>query len=205
MQAVFVPGWGAPASLYAPLLPRGWRTLAAPPFGTLDAHVLELLRELRERGRAALAGHSMGGAVAVLAAARAPQLVEGLTLVSPAGLPIVKPKRHSVADFGRQVARGAYPRTTAARGLATFMTRPRSALRLADEVRGLDLRMECERIRRHGLPVTVVGCATDTLIRAEHSRELASALGGEYVELNVPGGHMWMLGEPREFSALLRR
>ena len=47
-----------------------------------------------------LAGHSMGGALAVLAAAERPERIARLTLISPAGLPLHKPMAASVAEFG---------------------------------------------------------------------------------------------------------
>jgi homoserine acetyltransferase len=70
-------------------------------------------------------------------------------------------------------------------------------------VRGLDLRRECERIRAAGIPVTVIGCVSDTLVTASHSRALAEALGARYEELDSRGGHMWMLDDARRFAAVV--
>jgi pimeloyl-ACP methyl ester carboxylesterase len=203
MEELFLPGWGAPPRLYQALLPAGWTAVQPPRGRSLEEHVLWVLERLSPR-RTVLAGHSMGGALSLLAAARRPELVERLVLVSPAGLPIVKPIRASVRDFARQVSRGSYPLSVAVEGAAALAATPRAALRLAQRVRALDLRAECARIRRHGIPVRVVGCISDTLVRCESTRLLADALGGDYVEIGSPGGHMWMLSEPAAFSALLR-
>jgi pimeloyl-ACP methyl ester carboxylesterase len=195
--ALFLPGWGAPATLYEPGLPPEWRVLEPPSFsasgGSLAAYSRWLGVELHRRGRSPLGGHSMGAALAILAAAESPELVERLVLVAPAGLPLQKPIVASLVDFLRQVTRGVYPKNTAARALAAIARAPRAALALAEEVRSLDLRRECARIRAAGIPVVVIGCSSDTLVTRGHSRMLADALGADYRELSLAGGHMWML------------
>lgn len=207
MPSLFVPGWGAPASLYAPLLPPGWTALDPPSFaasgGALDEYRAWLGGELSRRGRSVVGGHSMGGALALLAAAADPRLVERLVLVSPAGLPLTKPIRASAADFARQIIRGVYPLHSALEGTTALARAPRAALRVAHELRTLDLRRECERIRAHGVPALVIGCTTDTLVHCENARTLAHALGADYVELETPGGHMWMLNERHRFARVL--
>jgi pimeloyl-ACP methyl ester carboxylesterase len=196
-SALFLPGWGAPAALYEPGLPEAWRALELPSFaasrGTLDAYRRWLGLELNRRGRSPLGGHSMGGALAILAAAESPELIERLVLVAPAGLPLQKPLSASLGDFVRAAARGIYPRHAAARALAAVVRAPRAAFALAQEVRALDLRRECARVRAAGVPVLVVGCSTDTLVTRGHAQTLAHALGADYRELTLAGGHMWML------------
>lgn len=196
-SALFLPGFGAPASLYEPGLPEEWRALEPPSFaasrGSLGAYRRWLGLELSRRGRSSLGGHSMGGALAILAAAESPELIERLVLVAPAGLPLQKPLPASLVDFLRQAVRGIYPRDAAARALAAVACAPRAALALAREVRALDLRRECARVRAAGIPVLVVGCSSDTLVTRGHAQVLADALGGDYRELTLGGGHMWML------------
>jgi pimeloyl-ACP methyl ester carboxylesterase len=207
MDSLFVPGWGAPASLYAPLLPLEWTALAPPSFaasgGALDAYRSWLGAELSVRGRSVVGGHSMGGALALLAAATEPGLVERLVLVSPAGLPLRKPLHRSAANFATQLLRGLYPLRAAARGTSALVRAPRAALRLAEAIRSLDLREECRVIRERRIPALVVGCKTDTLVRAELAQTLAESLGADYVEVDAPGGHMWMLNEGKRFASIL--
>jgi pimeloyl-ACP methyl ester carboxylesterase len=195
--ALFLPGWGAPAELYEPGLPPEWLVLDPPSFatsrGSLAAYRRWLGGELSLRGRSPLGGHSMGAALAILAAAESPELVERLVLVGPAGMPLQKPIVASVAEFVRQFGRGIYPRAAAARAFAAVVRAPRAALALAEEVRALDVRRECARIRAAGIPAVVVACSTDTLVTRGHAQTLAGALGADYRELSLAGGHMWML------------
>lgn len=204
---LFLPGWGAPAALYASSLPASWLALEPPSFaasrGSLAAYRSWLERELRLRGRSRLAGHSMGAALAICAAADLPEFVERLVLIAPAGMPLQKPMSASLRDFVRQVRSGRYPRSLAASAALAAVRAPRAALALARHLRALDLRRECARVKAAGIPATVVGCASDTLVTAQRARALAEALGARYEELNLPGGHMWMLGERKRFTAVL--
>src|SRR5262249_27695946 len=118
MRGYFLPGWGAPPELYAASLPAGWQALRPPSFAATDGDLrryVERLRTLVARGRepVALAGHSMGAALAVLAAHEDPGRLAHLLLVAPAGLPLTKPIADSLADFARQLARRSYPREVA--------------------------------------------------------------------------------------------
>jgi pimeloyl-ACP methyl ester carboxylesterase len=145
----------------------------------------------------------MGGALAILAAAETPELVERLVLIAPAGLPLDKPMWESLRDFGRQLAVGDYPRRAGAAALMTLLKAPRSAYALAERVRALDLRRECARVRAAGIPVTVIGCVTDTLVTGDRARSLSDALGARYEELDLRGGHMWMLADPARLAAVV--
>ena len=207
MSQLFLPGWGAPAALYQPALPASWQALDPPSFaasgGTLAAYRQWVAWELRSRGRSGLGGHSMGAALAILAAADAPELVERLVLVAPAGLPLEKPIRASLRDFVRQLARGDYSRRLAASAGLTAVRAPRAAVGVARQVRRLDLRRECARVRAAGVPATVVGCMSDTLVTSARARTLAEALGARYVELDLAGGHMWMLRAPARFASVV--
>ena len=195
---LFVPGWGADADLYRRSLPDGWVALEPPCFrrgrGSFERYRRWLLGEVRSRGTpVVLGGHSMGAALSVAVAAEIPEQVGGLLLISPAGLPLTKPIRRSLADFTGQVVRGSYPLRSVLRGTANALAAPRSAAELARRVRALDLSVEMLRVRRNRIPTTVVACVTDTLVTIRHCRDAARLLGAEYRELDLPGGHMWML------------
>ena len=64
--------WGAPARLYVPGLPEEWHALELPSFrktrGDLSTYRAWLVEEIAGIGPVALAGHSMGGALSLLAA-----------------------------------------------------------------------------------------------------------------------------------------
>jgi len=97
-----ITGSGMSFATVARHLPPGWRLLApdlrgrghsatAPgPYG-LENHASDICAVAAHcGGRVVLAGHSMGGFVALLAAARRPELVERLVLVD-GGLPLPAP------------------------------------------------------------------------------------------------------------------
>ena len=168
-SAAVLPGWGAPGSLYTPGLAPGWTVLEPPSFaatrGSLGSYRSWLLSELGRRTvPSCLAGHSMGGELAVLAAAAAPEMVSRLVLISPAGLPLRKPMTASLGRFASQAATGRYASTEMVAAVGRVARAPRAALRLARAVRSLDLEQEMRAVRASGVPVEVVGCATDTLV-----------------------------------------
>jgi pimeloyl-ACP methyl ester carboxylesterase len=200
---LFVPGWGAPPALYR--VPEGWTVLEPPSFAaasTLEQRVRWLCGEIdRRRGDVVLAGHSLGAALAVLAAERRGERVARLVLISPAGLPLTKPVRASVRDFGRQLRTRLYPSGEAMRAIGAVAASPRAAWRLAGEVRSLDL---SDRLRALEVPAEVIGCAGDTLTPVAHCRRIAALARAHYREVDVPGGHMWMLGDPVAFAAALQ-
>jgi pimeloyl-ACP methyl ester carboxylesterase len=203
MVQLFVPGWGAPPALYP--VPPDWVVLAPPPFAaasTLEARLGWLRRELDcYDGRIVLAGHSMGAALAVLAAAERPHKVERLALLSPAGLPLMKPVHESLRDFTRQLRTRLYPRGQAVRAAGAVLAAPRAAWQLAFAVRTLDLRAQLAAL---DVRADVIACTTDTLTPAAHCRRIASLLRAGYRELDLPGGHMWMLADRRAFAAALK-
>jgi pimeloyl-ACP methyl ester carboxylesterase len=208
VSGVFVPGWGAGAGLYAAGLPAGWETVELPSYrvtgGELSAYRCWLEEEIASRSKPVLlAGHSMGAALAILVAADRPAEIERLILLSPAGLPLTKPLAASLVTFLGQIARGWYPVGELSRAVRSTIRAPRAALGLARAVRELDLARELERINAAGIPSTVVGCSTDQLTTPAHCRRLAARLGADYRELDVPGGHIWMIAGPKLLTAAL--
>lgn len=210
MPGLLVPGFAATPGLYAQGLPAGWETLELPGFtatrGELAAYVRWLAAELRRRpGRSVLAGHSMGGAVAVLAALQEPARVERLVLLAPAGLPFAKPLAASGLTFLGQVARGWYPPRELARILAGVAGAPLAARALARSVHELDLREELAALPGAGVACTVVGCASDRLATPGHCRRLAALAGADYRELDSDAAHIWPIVEPERLRAELGR
>ena len=208
MRKLFLPGYGASGRLYARGLAAGWRALEPPPFhateGAFRAYEQWLGVELRRSEEPAwLAGHSMGGALAVVGAVAHPSRVARLTLISPAGLPLRKPIPTSLAQFVKQVALGRYELGEIGHDLRHALRAPRAAYRLAQAVRGLDLTEHMRKLGELGVPAEVVACTSDTLVTPVHCRRAAELLGGEYRELALAGGHMWMLDSWPQLAKLL--
>jgi pimeloyl-ACP methyl ester carboxylesterase len=197
-EKLFLPGFGAMTSLYRPGLPAGWTALEPPGFRRSDGSFLAMCRWLvaeidRRSEPVELAGHSMGGALAIVAAAARPERVRRLTLISPAGLPLVKPMTVSLAEFVAHVLRGRYPLVEARRSAGAALRAPADALRLARAIHDADLRREMAAVRSAKIDTTVVTARSDTLVTADHCRQTARLLGARYQELPIEGGHMWML------------
>jgi pimeloyl-ACP methyl ester carboxylesterase len=205
---LFVPGWGAPASLYRRGLPEGWEVLELPSFretgGDFGRYRDWLRDEIAARPHpVTLAGHSMGGALGVLAAVDEPESIERLILVSPAGLPLAKPLRGSALTGLGQILRGCYPFAAFHQMAVNMVTAPRAALKLAREVHDLDLTPELEQLRALGVQCTVVGCSSDRLTTCAHCRQLADLVGADYRELEAPDGHIWVVTQPRRLERVL--
>lgn len=199
VPCLFLPGFGARASAYAEGLPEGWEALQPPSpsltDGSLDALSGWLVTELARRGgRVVVGGHSMGAALAMLAAARAPELVAGLVLVAPAGLPLTKPIHASARELLGQLVGGRHRLRDAAESAREAFAAPVATGRLIRSLRALSLEREMCAIRAAGIPVSVIGCATDTLTTPAHCAKAAGLLGGGYRELPTSGGHVWMFG-----------
>jgi pimeloyl-ACP methyl ester carboxylesterase len=146
----------------------------------------------------------MGAAVAICAASERPDLVKRLILFSPAGLPLSKPLRSSFWLLVRQAFRGLYPAREVAFVVAESVKHPWLTERLARETHDLDLTAEMFHVRSAGIPVLVVGCASDTLTTPVICQAVADKLAGEYLEVEGRG-HMWMLSDWLTFRAFLNR
>jgi pimeloyl-ACP methyl ester carboxylesterase len=207
MPRVFVPGFGAVPSLYAPALAEGWTVHEPPPFrraSSFEARLAALRRTVdRYAGPLTLAGHSMGAALAVGIALEQPERIERLVLVAPAGLPLTKPIAQSVRDFSAQVRDRVYTPRQVWDTVRGALAAPWATLRLAQAVRGLNLGDQLGALARRGVRCEVIGCVGDTLTPVGHCREIARLTGADYVEIDAAGGHMWMVVEPEVFTALL--
>ena len=182
-------------------MPDGWEVLQPPGFratgGELGAYRRWVAGEVAARGgQLTLAGHSMGAVLSVYAALDEPGAVERLVLISPAGLPLEKPIWKSALSLGHQIVHGLYPAGELWRATKRTLAAPRAALRLARTLRELDLGPELERVRARGIPCTVIACASDRLTTPAICGRLATTLGAAYRELDVEGGHVWMLHRP---------
>jgi pimeloyl-ACP methyl ester carboxylesterase len=206
---LFFPGFLARPHTYDEGLPDGWEALRPPPprvtHGSLSSLRRWAIGEIAGRsGRSIVAGHSLGAALAVLAALSEPERVEELLLIAPAGLPLTKPVRDSVRELVVQLCTRTYPVSDVSSAALELASAPRAAVRLVRSLRRLDLSEHMRGLRALGIPTTVVGCASDTLVTPAHCRRAAEHLGADYRELELPGGHVWMLYRPSALESVLR-
>jgi hypothetical protein len=113
--------------------------------------------------------------------------------------------RASLRTFASQVLRGSYPARELGRSVLGAVAAPWSALKLARTVHDLDLAPELERIRASRVRCAIVGSANDELTTSAHCRELATALGADYREVEARDGHIWPITEPRRLAEELSR
>ena len=204
---VHVAGFaGAPARGNA----RG--AIMAPLADELARYIVD--RRLR---RPAIVGHSMGGTLAMMIAARRPELVGRIMVVDmlpqPAGLfggsasgwgPLADSLGNFLATPGGRRLFG---------GLMTAFSPPNTANRNSDpdivgrvmrELTTIDQTRDLPRIRA---PLTVVYASPDPRARAamdrQFARAYAAAPGASLVRIE-PSGHMVMLDQPARFRAELR-
>lgn len=183
--------------------------------------------------RVTLAGHSLGGGVAMQFSYQFPERCERLVLVSSGGLgPEVSPILRAAALPGSELFIGVtaeavgWARSTLGRGLAAVGVRPSadieevargyatladagrrtaflSTLRAVVDTRGQ--RVDA-RVRLHlarALPVLILWGAKDSIIPIAHGREAHEAIPGSRFEVFEDSGHMPMLEQPERFVGAL--
>lgn len=175
----------------------------------------ELARYIASRGlrRPALIGHSMGGTLAMMVAARRPELVGRVMVVDmypqPSGLLGASPgSARGVADSLRDLASTPGGRRLFRSLMGSFATDSRSdpdvVSRAMQELSSLDLTAELPRI---AAPLTIVYANRDERSRARIDAAFAAAYAGapaaEFVRIDGTG-HMIMYDQPARLHAAVR-
>jgi pimeloyl-ACP methyl ester carboxylesterase len=152
--------------------------------------------------RCALVGHSMGGQIAIHIAARAPERLTRLVLVSAAGIP----RPVSLSETARFVAEMVPPRAWGHPGflpviaLDALRTGPFTMLRAARYLIAADVRPFLPRITT---PTLLIWGKSDPLTPIAHGREMQQAIPGARLVVLDGAAHVPMADRPAEFLAAL--
>ncbi len=178
--------------------------------------------------KAFICGISFGGLVALRYAARTPERVQALVLVSTPGPGWHMKERHTfysqfplilapvfAIEAGRRMfreIRALYPTRLerlrfAARYTGTAVTAPGSASRMARRARAIDAhdraadagRIECPTLVLHGEP------ALDHVVDAGGTREYATRIRGAQVATLERTGHLGFATRPDEFARIVHQ
>ncbi len=231
---LFLHGWGLTPRIYtralahlygegvrviAPALP-GYAGSDPPPRGgyTLDwyaARVEQLLEVLGITTPVFMAGHSLGGGVAIRFATNHPEWVRSLTLVDPVGGSPSKMGRRTTAEvmthrpfwqWAVGAVREADPRLLPRLVPGVLRDFVPSAIRqpvsmLLSGVKALtaDLADEARDLVDSGLPVIFVWGEQDQLMMPGAFAAIESAVPANIVR----GRHGWLLSDPEQFGSVL--
>ena len=149
-----------------------------------------------------LAGHSMGGAIAIHLTASAPELIDRLILVNAAGLPLRAQlptlAAHSIGSF-LQPGNGSYPAEMLRN---QFLTSPHLLWQCAQEMLKSDFRAELAMI---SAPTLIIWGERDLLLPLTLGYELHTTLPHATFTTMPECGHRPMLGQPAKLSQIMLR
>ena len=176
--------------------------------------VAELLDVLAIDEPAVLVGHSFGGGVAIKLAHDMPEprCARSCWSTPSAARRGAEDARCAVSPNGRCGTGGCTSRATCGRFgrrreslpvifedlLPNLVRNPRAIVKVANLARRADLRVELERLRDRGLPITILWATRDGIIPRESFEALCVASGVEGTVID--GSHSWLLADPQQFG-----
>lgn len=178
---------------------------------SVDGFLRALREPLGSRGGLILAGHSLGGAIALRWALVYPDEVRALVLmctgarlrVAPAildGIRAADPQ--AVEQFGAMWLGANPPARLREKSLALVHAAPPAVLAADLEAAdGFDVMSELDRL---ALPVLVVCGAEDRLTPVKYGRFLHERIAGSELVVIERAGHMVMLEQPRALNSAMR-
>ena len=161
----------------------------------------ELTLRLRDLGAgpAVLVGHSMGGLVALLVAAEAPQLVASLVLVDVPAIPIRRRRLGQVAA----VVRSSVRREASAIGLVLGCVLRTSPIALIAATRATQTADLGQQAAEAALPTLLVWGAADAIVPPIVGERLARGMPAAELVVIPGAGHQPMWEAPAAFNAAL--
>ena len=164
--------------------------------GGTDRAVEEIEKFLSSRGlkKVNLAGHSLGGGLAILFTNRNPKKVVHLYLLDTVAVSEKLPLLHQIVDFfhARPIAHAMED----LKSLPTAVRHPKLFFRLFRYVRNVDLQSEAAGIK---VPTTVIWGEDDPLIPIRHARKLARLIKKSKIIILPKMGHDWPIFKPELF------
>ena len=148
-----------------------------------------------------LVGHSMGGMIALLAAARAPERVERLVLIAPAGIFESASRRSYVLPVLRAVSTVS-PRTLPVLGRDLIRAGPLRLWRVASELLASDVRPAFRAVRS---PSLVIWGGRDRLLPPALGEVFRSEMQNSRLLVLPKAAHVPMLDAPDEVNEALLR
>lgn len=189
VSAVDLVGFGRNRGFLGSELPLPFEEIAALLGRWIEAEL---------RAPVHLAGHSMGGVIALTLAAARPDLVRTLTLVSAAGIPFRLDPRPHLTGLRHPPA-----------GLVSFAPRlaadalragPTSIALASAQLLRLDAR---EAMRLVRAPTLLVWGESDPLVPLRYAEEMLAALPEARLAILPRAGHVPMWDEPEAFNEVL--
>ncbi|MGD0231016.1 MAG: alpha/beta hydrolase [Syntrophorhabdales bacterium] len=181
-------------------------------FRTIDGYVGSVAEAIEENGLEGcyLAGHSMGGAIAMSLALASPGLSRGLILIATgARLKVFPPilegilqnKEETVRSItGLAFSKKAPPALIEA-GFAEMMAAPKEVIHA--DFSGCDHYDLMGRVGSIALPTIIITGADDLLTPQRYAEYLAREIGGSRLVVIPDAGHMVMLEKPDETNRVI--
>jgi len=186
---------------------------------TIDAMAEDVLS--RAPSRFALAGHSMGGYVALAVVRMAPQRVSRLLLANTSARPDTEAQSTRRRDLIGRAGKGGFDAIL--HGLLPVLVHADSASNAAfqSRVEAMLRRTGVEAFVRHqaataaridsrpslaaiDVPVQVLAGDPDPIVPPQHSAELAAAISHARFDVIEGSGHLTPIEQPERVSALMR-
>lgn len=205
---VWLHGWGCDGSVFLPAARlvdmrsllvdmHGFGKSPPPPEeGWSVADYAEEVRDFfceRQIAGAVIVGHSFGCRVALVLAAKYPQLVRRMVLVAPAGM-----RRFSLKRWW-QVARYKLSRGKSSRASADYLACPPAMRRTLVKVVNEDL---ARYARRVSCPVLIVGGRSDSAVPPWQVRRLHRLIPSSSL-VEIEGDHFALLRSPTALARVV--
>lgn len=213
-------GIGEDEAVWAPLMSRldgiaNCRPMVATG-DSIDAMAVDILA--RAEGRVAVAGHSLGGYVAMAAQRAAPARVARLALLNSSALPDDAATRQNRRRLIARAARDGFPTMVRAMVPALVAAQDRAATsdaeamllrtgeeRFAREQRAAMTRPDARQaLAAINIPVLVIGAARDQVVAPARSHEIAAAVAGATLVMLPDAGHLAPIEAPGAIAAAMR-